>query len=223
MSQHRINKKWYVLLIAVFIVSACSAKEEATSESTPVATTESTSTTTATPEAKPEPTPEPPAEPEKQKQPEIKPYESLSDLDTFIIEFNKTSNEYGFSINKDNVEVSRGEEVLSFRYVFNDKVGIMGTIHKNDLTLRDVGVIGKPAETENEVIERLNITRSLITATNPQLSADEIDQVLLDAGLSKEISKDNSLTGSTVRNGVQYDLSFSEKNGFLLFARIAKN
>lgn len=135
----------------------------------------------------------------------------------FKTTFNKAATEFESDLIINNITVTEGAAQNSFQYMFTENLGIIGTVNKKDGSVRDVMLMGTGDGTLESGADILIGMGILITATNPELSADERGNVLRELGII-DSSDIMDLNKSTIRNGIRYKIMTSKDLGIWLSA-----
>ncbi|MFX3635605.1 MAG: hypothetical protein ACE3L7_17350 [Candidatus Pristimantibacillus sp.] len=136
-------------------------------------------------------------------------------LEQFKQAFNASAKKLGIShqINKINFIDSKQ---VSFDVKFTDLLTLSGDLNAKDGSLRSAFIAGGTDGTDKTATNLLQSFVALIAATNPGLSREECEDVLMDLGFI-EGNDTLNLKASVIKNGVKYSIKSSEKAGFWFF------
>lgn len=113
------------------------------------------------------------------------------------------------------LEQMEGEAQDSFKYMFSDKMGLVGTVNKADGSVRDVMLLGNPGGDVGASGDYLLAMTILIGAANPELLAEERGKVIDDLGLMGDGVDFADLDLALVKNGRKYRVMSSEMIGMM--------
>ncbi|MEK3724693.1 hypothetical protein [Paenibacillus sp. FSL H8-0034] len=136
-------------------------------------------------------------------------------LEQFKQAFNASAKQLGLShqINKINFIDSKQ---VSFQVEFSDLLFLNGDLNAKDGSLRSAFMAGGTDGTDKTGNNMLLSFVALIAATNPGLSREEGDDILMDLGFVKGNDTLN-LKESVIKNGVKYSIQSSKEAGFWFF------
>lgn len=199
----KLAKGWKIAgtaLIAVFIIALFSETSEAKSGNTPPV-----SLTPATSSAVDEPV-------EKQSY-------LFSTPGDFKNAFNKytASNKLDFHIS--DLQVQEGEVQNTFTFMFNDHLGIVGSVNKTDGSVKEITMLGTGDGTFKSGSNIILCMVAVIATVDPDLAPEKRVDVLKDLGLigGKDVDIMN-LSDKTERNGISYFISSSTVTGLIFGA-----
>ncbi|WP_143101125.1 hypothetical protein [Paenibacillus sp. 1_12] len=136
-------------------------------------------------------------------------------LEQFKQAFNASAKQLGLphQINKINFIDSKQ---VSFTVEFSDLLFLNGDLNTKDGSLRSAFIAGGTDGTDKSGTNLLLSFVALIAATNPDLSREECEDVLMDLGFIKGNDTLN-MKASVIKNGVKYSIKSSERAGFWFF------
>lgn len=136
----------------------------------------------------------------------------------FKEKWNTVNSQLGSTFPLDNLEVEEGPKQDTFKLLFSKQSAIIGTVNKNEQSVRDVVLVLQGDGTARTATDNLLLMGQLIATTNPSLSPEERAQVLEDLGFKGENIDINKLDGIVEKNGVRYHLQGSDQIGIMLSA-----
>jgi hypothetical protein len=136
----------------------------------------------------------------------------------FKTAFNKASDTVKSSLKIKNIKVDDGQVQNTFQVMLTDKIAITGTVNKKDGSVRDVLLLGQGDGTAKSGTDIIVMIGTIIMATNSELSADDRGNVLRDLGLFDKNLDLNKLDKTTIRNGIKYHITGSDKIGLMFSA-----
>jgi hypothetical protein len=138
--------------------------------------------------------------------------------DEFKNRFNDASQQIGSHLKIENLTIQDGPVQDTFNYAFNDQIAIVGSVHKKDGNVRDLMLICQSDGTPSSAADIFVAMGLLIMATNPDLNQDERTEVMKELGLLGDDIDLSNLDKKTIRNNIEYHITFSPQTGFIFSA-----
>lgn len=113
------------------------------------------------------------------------------------------------------INVENGATQNTFQVTFNKSHGIIGTVNKQNGSIRDIMILAGGQDLANPTLAA-NVILSwglLIQATNPSLSANERGDILRDVGALGDDMNFKNADKSTTRGNIKYYLRSSDTLG----------
>jgi flagellar motor protein MotB len=133
----------------------------------------------------------------------------------FMVAFNESAEEFDSTLRIKNIKLEVGSLQNSFQHMFTENLGVIGTVNKQDNSVRDVLILGSGNGLASSGMDIFIAMGILIAATNPELAPDERGDILRDLGLMDENTDILNIDASTIRNGIRYNISGSEQIGIM--------
>jgi hypothetical protein len=138
--------------------------------------------------------------------------------DEFKNRFNVASQQIGSHLKIENLTIQDGPVQDTFNYAFNDQIAIVGSVHKKDGNVRDLMLICQSDGTPSSAADIFVAMGLLIMATTPDLNQDERTEVMKELGLLGDDIDLSNLDKKTIRNNIEYHVTFSPQTGFIFSA-----
>ncbi|GAV11934.1 hypothetical protein [Paenibacillus sp. NAIST15-1] len=132
--------------------------------------------------------------------------------------FNNSAKEFKSDLRINKISVEKGELQDTFKYMFTNKLGIVGTVNKNGGKIRDVLLIGNGFGDQESAADIIISMGLIITVTNPEISTEDRGKILKELGLLDEGVDFTTIDNNTVRNGIKYRVKGSEEIGIMFSA-----
>lgn len=145
-------------------------------------------------------------------------------MEEFKNKFNGAVGKYrlnGLSITSLNMKDSSEQDTGAFKYLFNDKLRLVGTLNSDqkvqEVRLYETGDISEPT---GGIF--LTAIATLILTTNNEYTYNDAQDVIQDIGiLDRDVSQSN-FDGTTVRNGYEYRFSVQDHDHSTFEITVAK-
>ncbi|MFF2156279.1 hypothetical protein ACFVVQ_13265 [Paenibacillus chitinolyticus] len=227
----QILKKWWFWVIVVVFIAALANNNNSEKEKAE-----------ATPKQQPAATPaatEPPVNTAAQKEPAAtatpapadtkKETEKKETADTqfgnigltasqFKSAFNKASAEFKSDLKIGNLKVEDGAVQNTFSTKLTEYLYVNGSVNKSNGKLREVYILGSGDGTPKSGADLMVSFGLIVTATNPDLSADERGTVFKELGLIGDNVDIKKLDKSIVRKNIKYTIKYMDQIGFMFIA-----
>lgn len=148
-------------------------------------------------------------------------FKILESADLFSANFNKFMKEVDSPLRIHDIQIEEGGVNNTFQYIFNDQLGLIGTLNKRDNTIRGIAMIAQGDGTIKSGANIFIVITGIIVSTNPGLIPEERGGILKDLGLFKKNTDINNLSGNTIRNNIKYYISSSNQVGIVFGAQHA--
>lgn len=196
----KLAKGWKIAgtsLIAVFIVALFSETSQAKSDTNPAVTpTPATSSVIAEHE-------------EKQNY-------LFSTPGDFKSAFNKYTASNKLDLHIGELKVQEGEVQNTFTFMFNNHLGIVGSVNKTGGSVKEITMLGTGDGTFKSGSNIILCMVAVIATVDPGLAPEKRIDVLKDLGLVGNKKADiMNLSGKTERNGISYVISSSTVTGLI--------
>jgi energy-coupling factor transporter transmembrane protein EcfT len=139
------------------------------------------------------------------------------DSTEFSKRFNNSAKEFESNFRINNINIEDGTVYNTFQVMLNDNIGIIGTINKEDNSLREISALMRGDGTAQSGLDIMLTIGMLISVSNPDLLPDDRGNILKDLGLLDKNVDINNLDGSTIRNGIKYGIMSSQELGIMFF------
>lgn len=106
----------------------------------------------------------------------------------------------------------------TFQFMFNDYLGLTGTVNKSDGSIRDVMMLGRGDGTAASGANVIVVMGLVILAVNPDLPSTEVGSILTDLHVLDDGVDLTKIDESTVRNGIRYHVQGSKELGLMFSA-----
>jgi flagellar motor protein MotB len=113
----------------------------------------------------------------------------------FMVAFNESAEEFDSTLRIKNIKLEVGSIQNSFQHTFTENLGVIGTVNKQDNSVRDVLLLGSGNGLASSGMDIFIAMGILIAATNPELAPEERGDILRDLGLMDENTRYN-ISGS---------------------------
>ncbi|WP_035300877.1 hypothetical protein [Brevibacillus thermoruber] len=132
----------------------------------------------------------------------------------FKAAFNKASKEFNSDLKINTIKVEEGPVQNSFQVNLTKNLSMVGVVNKKDGSVRSVTMIGVGDGSVKSGVDIILGMGILITATNPEISADDRGKVMEELKLIGDDSVDIlDLDTKTIRNGIRYTVKSSRELG----------
>ncbi|AIQ59663.1 hypothetical protein [Paenibacillus borealis] len=106
----------------------------------------------------------------------------------------------------------------TFQYMFNDFLGITGSVNKADGSIRDIMMIGRGDGTSASGANIIVVMGLVILAVNPDIESTEVGSIITDLKVLEDGVDLAKIDESTVRNGIRYHVQGSNELGLMFSA-----
>jgi|GEM_PF-2397762 len=138
--------------------------------------------------------------------------------DDFKNVFNEFTSSNDFNLQIDDLDVQEGEVQNVFQYMFNENLGILGTVNKSDESVKEVTMIGRGNGTFKSGGNIFLCMAAIIGAVDPSLKPEERGEILKDLGLLNKNTDFTKMSNKTERNGIKYFVTSSDLMGLMFGA-----
>ncbi|SEG35025.1 hypothetical protein [Paenibacillus sp. UNC499MF] len=136
----------------------------------------------------------------------------------FKTAFNKAAAEFKSDLKIGSLKVEDGAVQNTFSTKLTEHLYVNGSVNKSDGKLREVYVLGNGDGTPKSGADLMVSFGLIVTATNPNLSADERGTVFKDLGLIGDNVDIKKLDKSIVRKNIKYTIKYMDQIGFMFIA-----
>ena len=144
----------------------------------------------------------------------------LSSVQEFRTNFNSFSKKYNLGLKITKLNIQNGEVNNSFMYMLNQQVGLVGTVSKNDNSLKGITMIGQGNGLLKSGVDILATMLCIIGAVDPSLSGIDRKKIMEQLGFLDEGVDLYNLSNSIIRNGIKYFINSSRQIGITCGAEV---
>ncbi|MBH5319318.1 hypothetical protein I6N90_16080 [Paenibacillus sp. GSMTC-2017] len=139
-------------------------------------------------------------------------FESAAEFKTA---FNRAAVEFQSELKIDDIVVSDGEAQDAFNVMLNDYIALIGSVNKDDKTVRDLTMIGQGDGTTASGADIIFTMGMLMTAADPTITADERGNLLAKLGLMGEDVDLSTLDEEVEFNEIRYSIMYLDTMGMM--------
>ncbi len=141
----------------------------------------------------------------------------FTSVDVFKTHFNTFSEKVksGFSVGE--TSISNGEINNTFSYLFNDNLSVVGSLNKQDNSIKEIMFIGSGDGTATSGADILIIAASLISTCEPNLTQTQKDKILNNLGFIDGSLLSSEAPKKAISNNISYTCTHNEVTGFNMF------
>ncbi len=195
-----------ILIAAIYSIATEEPAKAIDSKAAPTATTSSQHSETSTTETKPH-------------APNI-----ISSVDVFTQRFNDYTLRNDLDMRIQQITITTGD-IPMFKYAFNEYIGLIGTLNKEDKSIAEVTVIvaGEGDDAETRGIKILTVMSGIFTAINPDITPNERGKIIEKLGILKSNALKDGYKKEVEIKGVKYWITVSDALGLWFGASIPEN
>lgn len=139
-------------------------------------------------------------------------------LDELQKRFNAAATEFQSDFKVNSLQETEGEFQNTYQYQFTNRLGLLGTINKDNHLIKEVTILGQGDGTLKSGMDLMASMGIVIAATNPEISKDDRGNILKELGLLDKSTDINDIDKSTVRNNVRYHIMSIPSVGIMFIA-----
>ncbi len=147
----------------------------------------------------------------------------LKDIYTFKNRFNKYCRKSKSSLRIKNITIQIGEVNNTFQYMFNDHIGLIGTLNKKDNSLKEITMIGQGNGNLDSATNILITMGGIISCITPTIKPSGRGKILREIGFFNDNVDINNLEANTKRGDIKYWINSSKYLGIMFGASNIKN
>lgn len=135
--------------------------------------------------------------------------------DEFKDRFNQAATEFDSDLRITDLNVDEGSVQDTFQYMLTSHLGLIGSINKQDGSIRSVTILGQGDGTAQSGLNIITSMGILIAAVNPEISPNKRGDILRELKIVGDNVDILNLDSETVCNGKKYFVNSSKEIGIM--------